>query len=59
MAKIDKANACFMTSFEKYRDEFKRFFPKLTLNSFANKPLTLTTLANLLKIVLLKIVLKL
>jgi hypothetical protein len=49
MAKIDKANACFMTSFEKYRDGFKRFFPKLTLNSFANKPLTLTTLANLLK----------
>ena len=50
MAKIDnKAKVCFMTAFEIYRDEFKRLFPKLSLNCFANKPISIKTLANLLK----------
>jgi DNA-binding response OmpR family regulator len=50
MAKIDnKVKVCFMTAFEIYRDEFKRLFPKLNLNCFANKPISLKTLANLLK----------
>jgi two-component system, OmpR family, response regulator ChvI len=51
MAKIDnKVKVCFMTAFEIYRDEFKRLFPKLSLNCFANKPISIKTLANLLKI---------
>ena len=50
MAKIDnKVKVCFMTAFEIYRDEFKRLFPKLSLNCFANKPISIKTLANLLK----------
>ena len=50
MAKIDnKAKVCFMTAFEIYRDEFKRLYPKLSLNCFANKPISIKTLANLLK----------
>ena len=50
MVKIDsKAKVCFMTAFEIYRDEFKKFFPKLSLNCFANKPLSIRTLAKLLK----------
>ena len=50
MAKIDnKVKVCFMTAFEMYRDEFKRLFPKLSLNCFANKPISIKTLANLLK----------
>jgi DNA-binding response OmpR family regulator len=50
MAKIDKkAKVCFMTAFEIYRNEFKRLYPKLSLNCFANKPISIKTLANLLK----------
>jgi two-component system, OmpR family, response regulator ChvI len=50
MAKTDKkAKVCFMTAFEIYRDEFKRLYPKLSLNCFANKPISIKTLANLLK----------
>jgi two-component system, OmpR family, response regulator ChvI len=50
MAKTDnKVKVCFMTAFEIYRDEFKRLFPKLNLNCFANKPISIKTLANLLK----------
>ena len=50
IAKIDdKVKVCFMTAFEIYLDEFKRLFPKLSLNCFANKPISIKTLANLLK----------
>jgi DNA-binding response OmpR family regulator len=47
--KDSKVKVCFMTAFEIYRDEFKRLFPKLNLNCFANKPISIKTLANLLK----------
>lgn len=47
--KIDnKARVCFMTAFEVYLDEFKRLFPKLSLSCFANKPISIDTLAKLL-----------
>jgi DNA-binding response OmpR family regulator len=50
IAKMDKkVKVCFMTAFEIYHDEFKRSFPKLSLNCFANKPISINTLANLLK----------
>lgn len=51
MVKTDsKVKVCFMTAFEIYRDEFKRLFPKLNLNCFANKPISIKALANLLKV---------
>ena len=50
IAKIDKdVKVCFMTAFEIYRDEFKRLYPNLSLDCFANKPISIKTLANLLK----------
>jgi two-component SAPR family response regulator len=50
MAKIcNKVKVCFMTAFEIYRDEFKTLFPKLSLNCFADKPISIKTLSNLFK----------
>jgi len=37
-----------MTAFEVYLDDFKRLFPKLSLSCFANKPISIDTLAKLL-----------
>lgn len=49
MEKLDKkVRVCFMTAFEVYLDEFKRLFPKLSLSCFANKPISIDTLAKLL-----------
>jgi two-component system, OmpR family, response regulator ChvI len=49
MAKIDnKVKVCFMTAFEIYYDDFRRLFPKLSLICFANKPVSIDSLANLL-----------
>jgi two-component system catabolic regulation response regulator CreB/two-component system response regulator ChvI len=49
IAKIDKdVKVCFMTAFEIYYDDFKRLFPKLSLSCFANKPVSIHSLADLL-----------
>lgn len=49
MEKLDnKVRVCFMTAFEVYLDDFKRLFPKLSLSCFANKPISIDTLAKLL-----------
>jgi DNA-binding NtrC family response regulator len=49
MEKLDnKVRVCFMTAFAIYLDEFKRLFPKLSLSCFANKPISIDTLAKLL-----------
>ena len=49
MEKLDnKVRVCFMTAFEVYFDDFKRLFPKLSLSCFANKPISIDTLAKLL-----------
>ena len=50
IAKMDnKVKVCFMTAFGIYHDEFKRSFPKLSLNCFAYKRILINKLVNLLK----------
>jgi DNA-binding response OmpR family regulator len=44
--KVDKkAKVCFITAFEIYYDEFRRVFPKLHVNCFIRKPITMKELA--------------
>lgn len=44
--KIDKkVKVCFITAFEIYYDEFRRMFPKLHVNCFIRKPVTVKELA--------------
>lgn len=44
--KVDKkSKVCFITAFEIYYDEFRRVFPKLHVNCFIRKPVTMKELA--------------
>lgn len=44
--KIDKkVKVCFITAFEIYYDEFRRMFPKLHVNCFIRKPVTMKELS--------------
>lgn len=44
--KLDKrVKVCFITAFEIYYDEFRRMFPKLHVNCFIRKPVTMKELA--------------
>jgi DNA-binding response OmpR family regulator len=45
----DKVKVYFMTAIEIYLDEFKRVFPKSTINCFVNKPFSINALAKVLK----------
>ena len=45
----DKAKICFITAFEIYFDEFKRVFPKLKVDCFVRKPVSLEKLAEIIR----------
>ena len=40
-----KVKVCFITSFEMFYDEFRRVFPKIHVNCFIRKPITIAQLA--------------
>jgi DNA-binding response OmpR family regulator len=40
---------CFITAFELYFDEFRNMFPKLKVDCFVHKPVSIGTLANVIK----------
>ena len=44
----EKIRVCFITAFEVYYDEFRRVFPKLNVRCFANKPISIDTLAEII-----------
>jgi CheY-like chemotaxis protein len=41
--------ACFITAFEIYYDEFRRVFPKLNVDCFVRKPVSMDKLAKIIK----------
>ena len=45
----EKIRVCFITAFEIYYDEFRRVFPKLNVRCFANKPISIDVLAEIIK----------
>jgi DNA-binding response OmpR family regulator len=45
----EKVRICFITAFEIYYDEFKKMFPKLRVNCFVRKPVSLEELAKTIK----------
>ena len=50
MKEIDnKVKVCFFTAIEYYNDEFRMAFPKLTMICFADKPISIDSLAKLIK----------
>ena len=44
-----KLRVCFITAFEIYYDEFKRVFPKIKVECFVRKPVSIDTLAATIK----------
>ena len=40
---------CFITAFELYFDEFRNMFPKLKVECFVHKPVSIDTLAKVIK----------
>jgi DNA-binding response OmpR family regulator len=50
LLKIDnKLRVCFMTAFEIYFDEFKRVFPKIKVDCFVHKPVSIETLGKTIR----------
>jgi two-component system response regulator ChvI len=50
LSKIDnKVKACFITAFEIYYDEFRRVFPKLQVDCFVRKPVSMDNLAKIIR----------
>jgi DNA-binding response OmpR family regulator len=45
----EKAKICFITAYEIYYDEFKRMFPKIKVECFIRKPVSINNLARLIK----------
>jgi DNA-binding response OmpR family regulator len=45
----EKAKICFITAFELYYDEFKRVFPKIKVECFIRKPVSINNLARVIK----------
>jgi DNA-binding response OmpR family regulator len=45
----EKAKICFITAYEIYYDEFKRMFPKVKVECFIRKPVSINNLAGLIK----------
>jgi DNA-binding response OmpR family regulator len=45
----EKAKICFITAFELYYDEFKRVFPKINVECFISKPVSINNLARVIK----------
>lgn len=49
LLKLDNKNrVCFITAFEIYYDEFRRVFPRLSIDCFVRKPVSLENLANII-----------
>jgi two-component system, OmpR family, response regulator ChvI len=50
LLKIDnKLKVCFITAFEIYYDEFRRVFPKIKVDCFVRKPVTIESLVKLIR----------
>src|SRR5579884_4418764 len=48
--KLDqKAKICFITAFEIYYDEFKKMFPKIRVNCFVRKPVSIEELRKIIR----------
>jgi two-component system catabolic regulation response regulator CreB/two-component system response regulator ChvI len=45
----NKVRVCFITAFEIYYDEFRRVFPKIKVDCFVRKPVTVEKLAMAIK----------
>jgi two-component system, OmpR family, response regulator ChvI len=45
----EKARICFITAYELYFDEFKRIFPKIKVECFIRKPVSIDNLAHVIK----------
>lgn len=45
----EKAKICFITAYELYYDEFKRMFPKIKVDCFIRKPVSINNLARVIK----------
>ena len=45
----EKAKICFITAYEIYYDDFKRMFPKVKVECFIRKPVSINNLARLIK----------
>jgi DNA-binding response OmpR family regulator len=45
----EKAKICFITAYELYYDEFKRVFPKIKVECFIHKPVSINNLARVIK----------
>ena len=45
----EKAKICFITAYELYFDEFKRIFPKIKVECFIRKPVSINDLARVIK----------
>jgi DNA-binding response OmpR family regulator len=45
----EKAKICFITAYELYYDEFKRMFPKIKVDCFIRKPVSINDLARVIK----------
>ena len=44
-----KVKICFITAFELYFDEFRRIFPKLKVECFVSKPVSIDILSKVIK----------
>lgn len=44
-----KMKVCFITAFEIYYDEFRRVFPRLKVDCFVRKPVSMDTLAKIIR----------
>jgi len=45
----NKVRVCFITAFEIYYDEFREIFPKLRVDCFVRKPVSLDRLARIIR----------
>ena len=45
----EKAKICFITAYELYYDEFKRVFPKIKVECFIRKPVSINNLARVIR----------
>lgn len=49
LAADKNVKVCFVTAFEIYYDEFRKVFPKLRVNCFVRKPVTISHLARIIR----------
>jgi two-component SAPR family response regulator len=46
---MKKAKICFITAYELYYDQFKRVFPNIKVECFIRKPVSINSLARVIK----------